>query len=593
MGGIAKPIVVKNPTTGQTQTYTTSTIGVNPSDPPLDTSNPSYAAQAKNDPAAIPTYTSPAGSPPAAPPPAAAPSTGPPAASSSGLLSAPGAYENWLKQHMGQLDDPTRVETMYNSGAAAGLNNSPLNGLTPTSAASGYEQWLAAQGGGPTTGNSAGVLSSLTTGPTSGPNGGNAQGILGQLSTGPTSGPNAGNSASVLGSLATGPSLSSGVFDTASPQLSGPGAMENFNAMYGGANGDLMTPGYTEQLYQSGIGQLDPYYDYATKRALQQAQTASSARGGFNSGLAAQQESDILGNLRGQQAQEWVNLAPQADAAKISREGLGASIANNAQSQEDNRLQTLSGIASAGDAADLGRNSLRVSAASNADNSALGAFQDFWNAKNNADSNLITGAHNADTDNTDAFQAEWNARNNADQNRITAGANADSSAIGAFTAGSNAQHNATNDALNQFMDNLGLASTQDTANRANIDDQFRLAGNADSNQISRLLTQGSMAKDLQSTGQDRILGGLGAVSGEATQEANLTQQILSDTASIDKMDDTQLQALAQKYGVSVDEIKSIAGDAAAATGLATKILSGGAAGGGGTTFGANGAAILD
>jgi len=642
MGGIAKPLVLNDPTTGKPQqVIPLSTTGYNVTDPGPDYTNPSAVAQATNNPTALPSVTPPAGAPPAAPPPAPAPTTGPAAAPAGGLLSSPGAYEEWIKSHIDQLDTPTRNESLYDSGGASALDNSPLNNFQPTQT-DGYSAWLAAQGGAPSATNSSDVLSGLSHGPTSGPTVGYSADVLGGLSNGPssgptvgasadilsglthgpTSGPTIGASADVLGSLATGPSNSTDVYHQASGELSDPGAAESFNALYGGDNGDLMSPGYTEQLYKSGIGQLDPYYDYASKRAIQAAQTASSARGGFNSGLAAQQESDILGNLRGQQAQEWVNLAPQADAAKIAREGLGSTIANNAQTQQDQRINTLSDAAAAGDAADLGRNALRVTSANNTDQNSTSAYNAFWNSLNNANSNLLTGGKNvddaslsafndywnatndaaqnrvsaganADTAANNAFSNEWTARNNAGSNLVSAGANADQSAINAFNAGSNAQNNSGTLALNQYLANLGLAQDQDASTRANVQEKFNLASGADTSQLGRFGAEAGLAKDLQTTGQNRILGGLGAISGEASQEAQITQQVLSDTKGIDQMDDTQLQALADKYGVSLDELKSVEGDATAVVGLLTKAATGGAGGGGGGSIGANGSPIID
>ena len=487
--------------------------------------------------------------------------------------------------------------------------------------------------------------------------------------------PNVAASGKVLDTLATGPSNSTNVYSLANGAMKGPGAYEQmyntngtaFNAPSTGEKfqstfgGDPMQLSDTEKLYNSGVGQLDPYYDYAEKRAIQAAQTASSARGGFNSGLAAQQESDITGNLRGQQAQSWVNLAPQADAAKLARYGQGEQfaqdatndyntrvlnafgLANTDQTQQQNRYSTLSGIASAGDAADLGRNALRVTSANNVDQNSIGAynaresaaanadqsantlFTTKGNIANNIDQNSIgaynafsTRANNADTQANQMFQTRGNIANNVDQNsiqayqafgnvaanadtaannlysnRVTASGNADtanvnafnslntaasnadsaynnnlstrgniassadSAAINAFNAGSGAQNNLANIGLNQQTNNLATATAQDTSNRANAQFGINSAAAADAAKYGRLGTQGGMMQDLQSTGQNRIQGGLSATTSLSNSDASAIQSILSDNASIDQMDATQLDAVLARAGVSIEERNSI------------------------------------
>jgi hypothetical protein len=451
------------------------------------------------------------------------------------------------------------------------------------------------------------------------------------------------------------------MYATNGDAFAGPSTGEKFNSQYGA---DPMQLSDTEKLYNSGVGQLDPYYDYAEKRALQAAQTASAARGGFNSGLAAQQESDITGNLRGQQAQSWVNLAPQADAARVARYGQGEQfaqdatkdyndrvlnafgLANTAQTQEQNRYDTLSGIASRGDAADLGRNTLRVNAANNVDQNSIGAYN-AWagasanadqsanqlfatkgNIANNIDNNSIgaynaysTRANNADTQANNMFQTRGNIANNVDQNsinaynayagvaanadssantlygnRVTASGNADSASIGAFNsmntaaanadsaynnnlstrgniasnadqsaisafnAGSNANYNAGQLGISQQGANLATASAQDASTRNNAVTNFNLASSADSAKYGRIGAQGGMMQDLQSTGQNRLAGGLSANTNISNADASSIQSILSNTAGIDQMDETQINAILAKAGVSMELRNSIVSD---------------------------------
>ena len=84
-----------------------------------------------------------------------------------------------------------------------------------------------------------------------------------------------------------------------------------------------------------------------------------------------------------------------------------------------------------------------------------------------------------------------------------------------------------------------------------------------------------MASALQSTGQARVQGGLNATTNLAQQQADQTRQILSDTAGIDNMDDTQLQALAGKYGVTLEELKSVISIGGDVVSLLMKALPGG------------------
>lgn len=132
-----------------------------------------------------------------------------------------------------------------------------------------------------------------------------------------------------------------------------PSAAENVNDQYGG--GLFKDLSYTEQLYNQGIGQLNPYYDYAQQRAIEQARNASSARGGFNSSYAMRQEGDISANLRGQQARDMAALAQASDSAKMGRYGLGETFARGADSDMISRLTAGQSAAGNSSAAKLSR----------------------------------------------------------------------------------------------------------------------------------------------------------------------------------------------------------------------------------------------
>ncbi len=561
---------------------------------------------------------------PAAPAPVAPPTPG--------LLSAPGAYEEWLKANQGRLDAPTNVENLYNSGAANLTNN--IGNVTPVQSGS-YQAWLAGGGAsGPSAGASASMLGSA-------PNAGNSSGVLGSL-YGPSGGPSAGSSAGVLGSLPTGPSNASQVYQDASGQLAAPGSFQqkfnadgdafdapgayetafaggnpfdaagayetaydqygdSFNApnqyedFYSQYGGDPMQKSYTETLYEGGLGQLDPYYDYAEKRALDTAQNRSAARGGFNSGLAAQQESDITGNLRGQQAQSWVDLAPVADSAKRARYEQGSGFAKTAsdqysqrirdlfdtaegeddafntrnlnrfgiakgqddaytqrilaafgladtnQQREEGRFDTLSTIAGRGDAADTARSNTRVTAAGNADDASIGAFSAEWNARNAADQNRVSAAGNADRTAADIYSTQG-----------TIAGNADRTSVDAYRATQDANLSGERLSLDQWLANAGLANQQDSNNRANTTTNFNLAGQADDASFGRLSAQGGMARDLQSTGQNRVLGGLGATGAQGDREAKAAS-IYNDLQQVYSLDTIALQAMADKYGIKLQQ----------------------------------------
>ncbi len=443
----------------------------------------------------------PEGIPPAAPPPSAAP----PDSSPTGLLATPGAYEQWIKDNASQFSNPTAVENLYSTGAASSLGTSPLSSLSGGNVTDAYNAWLGGQNATSGIGASARMVGGGTGG---------------------------GSSSSVLSSLSTTPSNATGVFnDTAKPQLNDPGAMEAFYSKYGA---DPMQKGYTENLYESGIGQLDPYYDYVLKRAMDSARNSSAARGGFNTGLAAQQESDIVANIRGQQAQQMFSLAPQADAAKVARETLGFGEANTAQSQEQARIKELSDAAQAGDQGDYQKNQLRVNAAGNADSSAAAMYS-----------------------------ASVNAAGNADR-----------AAIDAFNANTGAHYDAGQLGIAQQSQNNSLANLQDQAQRNNLDEQFKIATGVDNSQQGRLLTQGGLEKDLQNTGQDRLAGGLNATQGLSAAESKIAQNVWNDMGDVNSLDATKLQALAEKYGVTLQEIKDIVGAAGTAAGDIIKVATG-------------------
>lgn len=119
-------------------------------------------------------------------------------------------------------------------------------------------------------------------------------------------------------------------------EFQNPGAAENLYATHGQ---DLInTPSASENLYSQGIGQLDPYYDYATKRAAQSINDASAARGNWNSSATLYGLGDSAANLRGQQAAQMGARASAADSAKVSRYGAGFDEANASDAGHNSRI---------------------------------------------------------------------------------------------------------------------------------------------------------------------------------------------------------------------------------------------------------------
>jgi hypothetical protein len=520
--------------------------------------------------------------PPALPPPSAtgtsasgpAPSPTPTSTPSAGLLSSPGAYEEWIKANSSQLNDPTRVEGLYDSGAAGVLSNSPLSGISNTDSAASYRDWLANNSTVTGAGNSAGVLSGLSTGPSNSTSVyTNASGTL--TKPGAVEDVYAKNSAA-FNAPGTGEDFYSKYGDqqmqnTATESAFGQygggfddaGAQEAWYAKYGG---DPMAKSYTETLYEGGIGQLDPAYQYAQDQALKAARTASAARSQFNSTYAGQEERDLAANIRGQQASKWVDLAPQADQAKRARYDQGERFAGDSQDAYNKRLLNMFDIAGQKDKSTFDRFDQGERFAGDANDQYRQRILDTFGI---AGLNDKAGQDRLDLLSTIASRGD-SADTARDNTRVNAASNADRSAADIYQLERDAQATGSTLTRQQGDQNIDLATAQDSANRANLNSQFNLAGAADSADIGRLLTQGGFAKDLQTTGQNRVIGGLDQTADQGQREAELVNQVYGDTRGIENMDDTQLQALASKYGVSLQELESIKGDAKAVIDLFTQ-----------------------
>jgi len=566
----------------------------------------------------VPT-TPPAGAPPPAAPP-------PPTAS---LLSQPGAYEEWLKKHGGDFDAPTNAETLYGKdhGPTAISQVKDVGPGIYQGGAQGYVDALS----GPGAAESLGMTDAERLGgtlPTSGSASMRVSGQAGDALSG------AGAMEAMFGAHGNDPWQTGATenFATSNHDIDAPGAMEAFFGKHGedtmtpgysenfldehagdlGSAGDMeafykaygkdpLAKGYTEQLYEKGIGQLDPYYDYASKRAIQSAQTASSARGGFNSGLAAQQESDILGNLRGQQASKWVDLAPIADRAHLDRMSEAADWARSSQDSEQNRFSALSDASAKTDAAKLGRETLGFNAANDAEARALDRYGlrektavdsdaakldreklGFDSARSAQDSEqnryrtLSDIASAGDAADLGLTRARIDADRNASDAALQRSKQAEDALINRTKTSADISRTAEDQALQEWLANAGLAQTKDSTDLSlrNADD--REAAAADAARRNRILDSGDLMKELQTTGQNRILGGLDRTSSQGKTEADIIASIWGDMSNVNAPDDAWLQAEADKYGLSLQQMKDMMGFKTSVGGLLTKVYGGGA-----------------
>lgn len=78
-------------------------------------------------------------------------------------------------------------------------------------------------------------------------------------------------------------------------------------------------PGILEQWFNQRASGTDPGYDYAVSRGLKDLNTASAARGNFNSGAAAQQSGDYLANMGAQREAQLDSLAGGASGEHQGR----------------------------------------------------------------------------------------------------------------------------------------------------------------------------------------------------------------------------------------------------------------------------------
>jgi len=85
--------------------------------------------------------------------------------------------------------------------------------------------------------------------------------------------------------------------------------------------GELASKGYSEQLYEAGGDHLNPYYERARQKGMQELQDRMAAAGVFGSGATAKAMFELEGELGAAQAKAMADLANQADLNKVARFG--------------------------------------------------------------------------------------------------------------------------------------------------------------------------------------------------------------------------------------------------------------------------------
>lgn len=479
-----------------------------------------------------------------------------------GLLSDPGAYETWAQSHIGGFDTPSNVEQVYGNGALTSELSTSQTGQLGQVGPGAYQDWAGGAAAG-LNGNSAqqDIYGSATNtlqgnNAASGFYGSNP---YGNISSGAAANVNGASTAfnSAKGALSS-PGAVQDVYGQYGDSFNAPGAYENFyGSTSNGGNNDPLAQSDTEKLYDEGIGQLDPYYDYAQRRAIEGAQTASAARGSFNSGLAAQQESDITGNIRGQQAQEQASLAPQADAARMSRLGLASSEANTANTDYNTRINDIFGLASTDENAQEGRFKTLSDIGSASDQSALG----LGNLQVNAANGQASAAAAADASTRANVAGEESAAAGSDSSQL-ARVNAQAGILG------------QSEQLAQSADaqNTQRAQDADTEQRNRIQDIYGDAAAADTGEQNRLGAAAGLAAGEQNAAENRIGGAVSNTNKLDSQEAGLVQNILgNENQQVADLDETQLQALADYYGVDLQKIKDLAQGAGKVADIAIKL----------------------
>lgn len=488
------------------------------------------------------------------------PGAGAGAPGAGGVLSGPGAYEQWAPGAASQFNGPSNVETLYGSGNTGVLNTSRSAGLGDVSGGV-YQDWAAQNKGAFANPGQRETFANTTGRQLAGPGmlEANAGGLAGRFSD-PSLRENL---AGRLGGELRGPSNAQQIYGQVRGSLSGDGsvnkrfdqmgdsfdqqgALENWSDQYAA---DPMKASRSELLYDSGHGGLADHYDYAAKRAMDATQRASAARGGFNSGQASFAENDIMRQIRGEEAQNKASLAGQADSAERTRYAQGQGFAQDEGNAYRQRIMDAFGLSQADDQSTLDRATGLSGIARGADASEA--------TRRGQALDVATAGDQGELQRTGAQADIYGAADAGTRARIGLGsdiaAGADRGMLDRMGAAGDMQYRSEGLAAGQATENRMRAGAADSEQRQRLNDLYGYAAGSDAAKTGRVDTQGKILGTQQTMGENRLAGALGATSSLDSREAGLVKDILGNTQGIENMDDTQLQALAEKYGIPLEK----------------------------------------
>jgi hypothetical protein len=454
-----------------------------------------------------------------------------------GLFSGPGAGETYIKDHIGEFDDPWAVEGLYGSGASDALKTS-RSGQRGDVGGGAYNDYVVQNKDAFAGPGQRETLYDDIGGDLAGTN--YAAGAMRTIGT-PTLDASRRVFEDAEGTLGK-PGAVNERYDEMGDSFNDPGAVEGIYDQYG--QDPLRTKSYSETLYDSGIERLNPYYDYAEKKAIDQAQRGTAARGGFNSGLAAAGERDITTNLRGQQAMAQERLAPIADAERRARYDQGFSFAGQRDQENRDRVNAAFDLAGRDQEAEEGRFKTRGTLATGADEAGA------------AQGRLTIDAARAESD--AAAAADASAVNRARAAGDLAAGSDDSYRSRILDAGDMIYRGDELD-LDRDRENRLRDTQADFEERSRLDALYGQAGAADAGRAGRIGTGVGMATEQQGLGEDRINTMIRGMAGQDENEAKLLTDIYNDMKDVNEIDEQWIQVTAEKYGIDLQQMRDIAG----------------------------------
>lgn len=438
-----------------------------------------------------------------------------------GVLTTPGAYEQWYAQNGGQYTNKQTQADQYWQGLQGRYGSA---GLQPTNSSIAYTQLAGAYNQPSAGATNARAVGSQLLSPSQG------EGYLSQAA-GYFQGPNmTSNYASSLDPRAFNTAgASENFYRTAAPQLTGrgagetnayglttalqaPGAAEQNNPMVQKmllgnnltstfansalSNGlaqrntvgtelnyfrpELRQNSYSEDLYESGNEGLNTFYDREYDKRQRRLEDQMAAMGVFGSGATARSMFELEGELGAAQARDMAGLANQADQARLGRVGAAQSFAQAAGQEEVARYGLGLDAARSADESVRGNAAGLTSAATAAQNAQLDRIFKSGTLGLSADEAgrarlQLAGdlAKNSDTAMLDRLKTGADIYDLADKSRFAQGAGL--SDVGDRLAGQSL------DRLRTSGD-LGLRADQEE--RARLDSMFASANNLDSSTLA-------------------------------------------------------------------------------------------------------------